>query len=114
MGHERVGRPDAEAVELPEKELPAILTGHDHYVMSASFHPAEDLRVSAILDQNMKVWDTASLRKKHLDGATEPRSPGPRTLRGANAVFTTLNVQAEIFVTNDVVVKYVLEGLTAA
>ena len=53
--HERVGQPDAEAVELLEKELPAILMGHDHYVMSASFHPAEDLRVSAILDQNVKV-----------------------------------------------------------
>ena len=28
-----------------------MLTGHNHYVMCASFHPSEDLIVSASLDQ---------------------------------------------------------------
>lgn len=34
-----------------------VLTGHNHYVMSANFHPKEDLVVSASLDQTVRVWD---------------------------------------------------------
>jgi coatomer protein complex subunit alpha (xenin) len=84
----------------------SVLTGHNHYVMCASFHPTEDLIVSASLDQTVRVWDTTGLRKKqtgeasgggHMDGSMRPPSTG-------------LNVQAELFGTNDVVVKYVLEG----
>lgn len=35
----------------------AILTGHNHYVMCAQFHPKDDLIVSASLDQTVRVWD---------------------------------------------------------
>ncbi len=36
---------------------PQVLTGHNHYVMSASFHPRDDLVLSASLDQSVRVWD---------------------------------------------------------
>ena len=48
----------------------SVLTGHNHYVMCASFHPTEDLIVSASLDQTVRVWDTTGLRKKHLGGGS--------------------------------------------
>ena len=32
--------------------------------MSASFHPKDDLVVSASLDQTVRVWDISGLRKK--------------------------------------------------
>jgi WD40 repeat protein len=41
-----------------------VIAGHNHYVMSASFHPKEDLVVSASLDQTVRVWDISGLRKK--------------------------------------------------
>ena len=37
--------------------LSSVLTGHNHYVMCAQFHPTEDLVVSASLDQTVRVWD---------------------------------------------------------
>ena len=37
--------------------LCSVLTGHNHYVMCAQFHPTEDLVVSASLDQTVRVWD---------------------------------------------------------
>jgi coatomer protein complex subunit alpha (xenin) len=100
----------------------SVLTGHNHYVMSASFHPTEDLIVSASLDQTVRVWDTTGLRKKQngdgqsgFDGVSfslgnnssaqgQGQGQGDRPSQGG------LNVQAELFGTNDVVVKYVLEG----
>ena len=36
------------------------MTGHNHYVMCAQFHPKEDLVVSASLDQTVRVWDSMS------------------------------------------------------
>jgi len=85
----------------------SVLTGHNHYVMCAAFHPSEDLIVSASLDQTVRVWDTSGLRKKQMgEGAVDP-------MRGPPVSATTsaaMNVQAELFGTNDVVVKYVLEG----
>ena len=35
----------------------SVLTGHNHYVMCAQFHPSEDLLLSASLDQTVRVWD---------------------------------------------------------
>ena len=89
----------------------SVLTGHNHYVMCAAFHPSEDLIVSASLDQTVRVWDTTGLRKKQMGQGLESamgETPlgAPQTRAGAAA----LNVQAELFGTNDVVVKYVLEG----
>lgn len=97
----------------------SVLTGHNHYVMSASFHPSEDLIVSASLDQTVRVWDTTGLRKKYTGGGmngggmgydapSQGRSNGSGSQNGPGSA--ALNVQAELFGTNDVVVKYVLEG----
>lgn len=87
----------------------SVLTGHNHYVMCAAFHPSEDLIVSASLDQTVRVWDTTGLRKKQLG---EPSGPMAAMDGGRQSVAasTAMNVQAELFGTNDVVVKYVLEG----
>jgi coatomer protein complex subunit alpha (xenin) len=41
----------------PPLTLAQVLTGHNHYVMSASFHPRDDLVLSASLDQSVRVWD---------------------------------------------------------
>ena len=84
----------------------SVLTGHNHYVMCAAFHPSEDLIVSASLDQTVRVWDTTGLRKKQMGEPSMMDHAGGR--HSANS--TALNVQAELFGTNDVVVKYVLEG----
>ena len=98
----------------------SVLTGHNHYVMCAAFHPTDDLIVSASLDQTVRVWDTTGLRKKQmgdggdsmaLGGAMQAGlGPGMTGLQDPNKQAGGLNVQAELFGTNDVVVKYVLEG----
>jgi WD40 repeat protein len=44
----------------------SVLTGHNHYVMCAQFHPKDDMVVSASLDQTIRVWDTSGLRKKNV------------------------------------------------
>lgn len=100
----------------------SVLTGHNHYVMCAAFHPSEDLIVSASLDQTVRVWDTTGLRKKQMagpeglegssgGGMMDVNGMGRNTPSGPSGVAgTALNVQAELFGTNDVVVKYVLEG----
>ncbi|XP_057244480.1 coatomer subunit alpha-like, partial [Malurus melanocephalus] len=75
----------------------SVLTGHNHYVMCAQFHPSEDLVVSASLDQTVRVWDISGLRKKNLSpGAVES------DVRGITGV--------DLFGTTDAVVKHVLEG----
>lgn len=42
----------------------AILTGHNHYVMCARFHPSQDLVVSASLDLTVRVWDISGIPGK--------------------------------------------------
>jgi len=102
--------------DFQKRSCLSVLTGHNHYVMCASFHPSEDLIVSASLDQTVRVWDTAGLRKKQLGGpGLDEGYPGMMDVNGnrggtSAAAATALNVQAELFGTNDVVVKYVLEG----
>ncbi|KAL7567981.1 hypothetical protein ACA910_004568 [Epithemia clementina (nom. ined.)] len=99
----------------------SVLTGHNHYVMCAAFHPTDDLIVSASLDQTVRVWDATGLRKKQLGegaGGVHPHdlmaaSGGGLQMPGSDSRQRQqqgLNVQAELFGTNDVVVKYVLEG----
>ena len=44
----------------------AVLTGHNHYVMSAQFHHKDDLVVSASLDQTIRVWDISGTARFHL------------------------------------------------
>ncbi|CAE7724717.1 unnamed protein product, partial [Symbiodinium sp. KB8] len=74
----------------------SVMTGHNHYVMSAAFHPRDDMVVSASLDNTVRVWDTTGLRKKTV-------RTGPPTARVGGA-------DAELFGAMDAVVKYVLEG----
>ena len=90
--------------------------------MCARFHFSEDLIVSASLDQTVRVWDTAGLRKKRTGesvgvspslggiGAYGGLGMGSNGSRGSTATATALNVPAELFGINDVIVKYVLEG----
>ena len=66
----------------------AILTGHSHFVMSAQFHPKDDLVVSASMDQTVRVWDISGLRKGT-----------PNQGQGNFETFDTFST-----------VKYVLEG----
>jgi coatomer protein complex subunit alpha (xenin) len=70
------------------RTLLTTVTGHDHYVMSAFFHPTQDLIVSSSLDQSIRVWDYSTLRKKFF----EARSNAYEVL------------------TMDVTVKFKLEG----
>lgn len=42
----------------------SILTGHNHYVMCARFHPSQDLIVSASLDSTVRVWDISGIQGK--------------------------------------------------
>ena len=49
----------------------SVLTGHNHYVMCAQFHPSEDLIVSASLDQTVRVWDISGMFKYSLIVAYE-------------------------------------------
>jgi coatomer protein complex subunit alpha (xenin) len=74
----------------------AVLTGHNHYVMCASFHPKEDLVVSASLDQTVRVWDIGALRKK--------------TVSPADDILRLTQMNTDLFGGVDAVVKYVLEG----
>jgi coatomer protein complex subunit alpha (xenin) len=64
------------------------LTGHSHYVMSAQFHPKDDLIVSTSMDQTVRVWDISGLRKNTPNN-------GPNNFE----TFDTFST-----------VKYVLEG----
>ena len=86
----------------------SVLTGHNHYVMCASFHPREDLIVSASLDQTVRVWDTTGLRKKQAGSGSSLGLGFDDQMRQNQG--GGLNMQAELFGTNDVIVKYVLEG----
>ena len=49
----------------------SVLIGRNHYVISASFHPKEDLAVSASLGQTVHVWDISALRKKIVSPADD-------------------------------------------
>lgn len=54
----------------------SVLTGHNHYVMCANFHPKEDLIVSASLDLSVRVWDISGLRKKGIAPGGMGGGPG--------------------------------------
>ena len=76
----------------------SVLTGHNHYVMCARFHPSEDLVASASLDQTVRVWDISGLRKKTV----APGSQGiEERIRNVH--------QTELFGQSDSIVKHVLE-----
>lgn len=100
--------------DFQKRSCLSVLTGHNHYVMCAAFHPSDDLIVSASLDQTVRVWDTNGLRKKQLSNDTGNDlmggPGGPNAAAHHMGSSTAMNVQAELFGTNDVVVKYVLEG----
>lgn len=64
--------------------------------MCASFHPKEDLVVSASLDQTVRVWDIGALRKKSVSPADD--------------IMRLSQMNTDLFGGVDAVVKYVLEG----
>lgn len=75
-----------------------VLTGHNHYVMSAQFHPKDDMIVSASLDQTVRVWDITGLRKKNVaPGGMMAVQDGGR------------DNQPELFGPSEAIVKHVLE-----
>ena len=99
-----------------------MLTGHNHYVMCAQFHPSEDMVVSASLDQTVRVWDISGLRKKSV-------APGPGGRGRIQKLNTDIAVHysllacpgledqikqhtntPDLFGQADAVVKHVLEG----
>lgn len=51
----------------------SVLTGHNHYVMCAQFHPSEDLVVSASLDQTVRVWDISGELPRSRGGGMSSR-----------------------------------------
>lgn len=65
--------------------------------MSAFFHPKDDLVVSASMDQTVRVWDIASLRKS--TPSSLPAGGGPGGPAGTFDSFDSFST-----------VKYVLEG----
>ncbi|GMF71251.1 unnamed protein product [Aspergillus oryzae] len=77
------------------------MTGHNHYVMCAQFHPTEDLIASASLDQSVRIWDISGLRKKHS---------APTTMSFEDQMARANPSQADMFGNTDAVVKFVLEG----
>ena len=83
--------------------------------MCASFHPSDDLVVSASLDQTVRVWDTSGLRKKHVRGAPG-MSGGSVGLvgggggGGGGGMNGGRPGSSDMFGSSDAVVKYVLEG----
>lgn len=81
--------------------LVCTMTGHNHYVMCAQFHPTEDLIASASLDQSVRIWDISGLRKKHS---------APTTLSFEDQMARSNPSQADMFGNTDAVVKFVLEG----
>lgn len=77
------------------------MTGHNHYVMCAQFHPTEDLIASASLDQSVRIWDISGLRKKHS---------APTSISLEDQIARANNNQADMFGNTDAIVKFVLEG----
>ena len=64
------------------------IAGHNHYVMCASFHPKDDLVVSASLDQTVRVWDIAGLRKKTVAPGSEDVMRMPQVRLWQDPVYT--------------------------
>jgi coatomer protein complex subunit alpha (xenin) len=81
-----------------------VLTGHNHYVMCAQFHPTEDLVASASLDQTIRVWDISGLRKKTVAPGSSGFDSHPHRPGGGPSAST------DLFGTADAIVKHVLEG----
>ncbi len=76
----------------------SVLTGHNHYVMCAQFHPSEDLVASASLDQTIRIWDIAGLRKKTVAPGVGGMDDHLRNPSGT-----------DLFGSSDAIVKHVLE-----
>lgn len=86
---------------LANQCIVCTMTGHNHYVMCAQFHPKDDLVVSASLDQSVRVWDISGLRKKHS---------APTSMTFEDQMSRGNQNQADMFGNTDAVVKFVLEG----
>ena len=89
----------------------AVLSGHNHYVMCAAFHPSEDLLVSASLDQTVRVWDLSNIRAKNAPSVTSNGRKGSFA-SGSPASPTSSSPQIDLFAGSglDTSVKFILEG----
>ncbi|KAE8221247.1 hypothetical protein CF326_g8598 [Tilletia indica] len=76
----------------------AVLTGHNHCIMCARFHPKENLVVSASIDQAVHVWDISGLDKtaSHPPSSTAPGRSRTRSTIGDITVPLTVPVNAPI------------------
>ena len=70
----------------------SVLAGHGHYVMCAQFHPTKDLIISCSLDQTLRLWDFAQLKKKYTTALGAKTRPN------------------EAYSSNDVETRSILEG----
>lgn len=88
--------------------------------MCASFHPTEDLVISASLDQTVRIWDVTGLRKKVAPGPAALYDHS-RNLQAPDLFGQVLIVyfvykyflksfSTYLFLQADAVVKHVLEG----
>ena len=75
-------------------------------MMSAFFHPKDDLVVSASLDQTIRVWDISGLRKKSAAGSGQGSSSDERM----GPLSGLPGSHQDLFGNIDCVVKFVLEG----
>lgn len=106
----------------------SVLTGHNHYVMCATFAPstakhAQNLVASASLDQSIRIWDISGLIKKNsvanynsMDSSPYPGNysiglPGSSHFgTGGSLSSPLLSSQPDLFAPTDAIVKHILEG----
>lgn len=81
-----------------------VLTGHNHFVMSAAFSENDCLIISASLDQTVRAWDVTGLWL-----STAGESLGVTEMSQQKQ--TSFN-QRNLLIRRDVIVKFVLEGHT--
>ncbi len=77
--------------------------------MCASFHPTEDLLVTASLDQTIRVWDLSNIRAKNAPSASNSHNSGRK---GSFSSPVGSSPQIDLFAGSglDTSVKFILEG----
>lgn len=80
--------------------------------MCASFHPTEDLLVSASLDQTLRVWDLTNIRAKNAPSITNVAANSSRKGSFSSSNSPGQSPQIELFAGSglETSVKFILEG----
>ena len=68
----------------------AVLSGHTHYVMTAFFHPTDDLIISCSLDESVRIWDFKEMKRKYSGGSHGSSSLPPGEMYGATDVTVSI------------------------